>query len=223
MIALQEENTLIDQVLAGKQEPYALLVDHYKSYAFTIALKILNNRSDAEEVAQDAFIKAFHYLKNFNRQARFSTWLYRIVFNTAISHKRKNNQVLSSIENHDHALEEEETASFVTKVMRNLHSTAFPPSLSPRNGLLLVIGVLVTAGLLVALVSAGSFDQWTGFVSLEEVTPLKEYFRVSLPTVYINGKLLIKILVGLNLGLAFIVLDRTVLKPFFQRRAGSQY
>ena len=113
--------------------------------------------------------------------------------------------------------------SFVTKVMRNLHSTAFPPSLSPRNGLLLVIGVLVTAGLLVALVSAGSFDQWTGFVSLEEVTPLKEYFRVSLPTVYINGKLLIKILVGLNLGLAFIVLDRTVLKPFFQRRAGSQY
>ena len=130
MIALQEENTLIDQVLAGKQEPYALLVDHYKSYAFTIALKILNNRSDAEEVAQDAFIKAFHYLKNFNRQARFSTWLYRIVFNTAISHKRKNNQVLSSIENHDHALEEEETAlekddkkQFVAQAKGNLNET----------------------------------------------------------------------------------------------------
>jgi RNA polymerase sigma factor (sigma-70 family) len=86
VISLQEENDLIDQILAGKEEPYGRLVDQYKSYAFTIALKILNNRPDAEEAAQDAFIKAFHYLKSFNRKARFSTWLYRIVFNTAVSY-----------------------------------------------------------------------------------------------------------------------------------------
>ena len=49
MISLQEENKLIDQLLAGKEEPYALLVDEYKRYAFTIAMKILDNRSDAEE------------------------------------------------------------------------------------------------------------------------------------------------------------------------------
>ena len=82
MISLQEENELIDQVLGGKQEAYARLVDHYKSYAFTIALKILNNRPEAEEAAQDGFIKAFQYLKSFNRKARFSTGLYRIIFNT---------------------------------------------------------------------------------------------------------------------------------------------
>ena len=100
MISLQEENKLIDRILAGKQEPYARLVENYQRFAFTIALKILNNRPEAEEATQDAFIKAFHYLKNFNRKARFSTWLYRIVFNTAVSYKRKNRPVLSSIEHH---------------------------------------------------------------------------------------------------------------------------
>lgn len=101
MISLQEENDLIDQLLAGKQEPYAKLVDHYKSYAFTIALKVLNSRPEAEEAAQDAFIRAFRYLKSFNRKARFSTWLYRIVFNTAVSYKRKNKHVFSSIDHHE--------------------------------------------------------------------------------------------------------------------------
>lgn len=109
MISLQEESDLIDQLLAGKQEPYAKLVDHYKSYAFTIALKVLNNRPEAEEAAQDAFIKAFRYLKSFNRKARFSTWLYRIVFNTAVSYKRKNKHVFSSIDHHDRAAETEQS------------------------------------------------------------------------------------------------------------------
>ena len=127
MISLQEENELIDLILAGKQEPYARLVDHYKSFAFTIALKILNNRPEAEEATQDAFIKAFHYLKNFNRKARFSTWLYRIVFNTAVSYKRKNRHIFSSVEHHDRADETEQTIEkddrewFVFKAMEELN------------------------------------------------------------------------------------------------------
>ncbi len=126
-MTLQEENELIDRILSGKQDLYARLVDQYKSYAFTIALKVLNNRSEAEEAAQDAFVKAFHYLKGFNRQARFSTWLYRIVFNTAVSYKRKNKQVLSSIEFHDHAHEEESSLEkddkqvFVSQAMEHLN------------------------------------------------------------------------------------------------------
>ena len=98
MITQADENKLLDRILAGEQGAYAPLVDGYKSYAFTIALKILNNRPEAEEAAQDAFIKAFHYLKSFNRQAKFSTWLYRIVFNTAISYKRKHKMDLQSID-----------------------------------------------------------------------------------------------------------------------------
>lgn len=99
MITLQEENKLLDRILGGEQSVYATLVDAYKSYAYTIALKILNNRPEAEEAAQDAFIKAYQYLKSFNRQAKFSTWLYRIVFNTAISYKRKHRVQFQTIDN----------------------------------------------------------------------------------------------------------------------------
>lgn len=98
MITQEEEYVLIDRILAGERQLYATLVDAYKSYAYTIAVKILENRADAEEAAQDGFIKAFHYLKSFNKQARFSTWLYRIVFNTAISYKRKHRLAFQSIE-----------------------------------------------------------------------------------------------------------------------------
>jgi RNA polymerase sigma-70 factor (ECF subfamily) len=93
------EHVRIDRILAGDQSVYAELVDKYKSYAYTIAQKILQNRPEAEEATQDAFIKAYHHLQGFNRQSKFSTWLYRIVFNTAISYKRRNRQQFQSIEN----------------------------------------------------------------------------------------------------------------------------
>lgn len=84
-----QDMLLIDHILAGDQSTCALLIDRHKSYAFTIAQRILASREEAEEATQDAFVKALRALDNFNRQAKFSTWLYRIVFNTAISYKRK--------------------------------------------------------------------------------------------------------------------------------------
>lgn len=96
---MTDENSLIDRILAGEQQLYAELVNRHKSYAFTIALKILQNRPEAEEAAQDAFIKAFHSLAKFNREAKFSTWLYRIAFNTAISYKRKAKAIFQGIDN----------------------------------------------------------------------------------------------------------------------------
>ena len=115
--------------MAGERQCYAELVDKYKSYAFTIAFKIVNNRPEAEEAAQDAFMKAFTYLKNFNRQAKFSTWLYRIVFNTAISSKRKNRHQFQSIENSileyphraDSELERNDKQVFVAQAMTTLN------------------------------------------------------------------------------------------------------
>lgn len=92
------DHVIIDQLLAGDQAVFAVLVNKYKSYAYTIAQKILQNKPEAEEAAQDAFIKAYHHLAGFNRESKFSTWLYRIVFNTAISYRRKNRQQFQSIE-----------------------------------------------------------------------------------------------------------------------------
>lgn len=129
VITRQEEFEIIDQILAGETNRYAQLVDHYKSFAFTIALKVLENRAEAEEVAQDSFVKAYHYLKNFNREAKFSTWLYRIVFNTAISQKRKNKHSFVSIENKiieyceraDIDLEKEDKQVFIAQAMGKLN------------------------------------------------------------------------------------------------------
>jgi RNA polymerase sigma-70 factor (ECF subfamily) len=93
------ELILVDRILAGETHLFAQMVDRYKGYTFTIVYKILLNRPEAEEAAQDAFIKAFHHLAGFNRQSKFSTWLYRIAFNTAISYKRKHRRPFENIEN----------------------------------------------------------------------------------------------------------------------------
>jgi RNA polymerase sigma factor (sigma-70 family) len=92
------EYVLIDRILSGESSLYAELVNRYKSYVFTIAAKILPVRAEAEEAAQDAFIKAFNGLKGFHRDSKFSTWLYRIAFNTAVSYKRKQKFSVISIE-----------------------------------------------------------------------------------------------------------------------------
>jgi RNA polymerase sigma-70 factor (ECF subfamily) len=128
VITTQEEYSLIDRIVAGEEALYATLVNKYKSYAFTIALKVVGDRAEAEEVAQDGFIKAFNYLKKFNREAKFSTWLYRIVFNTAISYKRKNRQQFESIENSiveysdraDHDLLKDDKRVFLSQAMEKL-------------------------------------------------------------------------------------------------------
>lgn len=80
---------LVDRIIAGEESFYATLVDRYKRYVFTIACRILLNKDDAEEAAQDTFIRAYQNLRAFGRQAKFSTWLYRIAVNTAITHRRK--------------------------------------------------------------------------------------------------------------------------------------
>jgi len=129
VITTQEENELIDRILAGERELYAVLVNKYKRYAFTIALRIVENKPEAEEAAQDAFIKAFNYLKSFNRQAKFSTWLYRIVFNTAVSYRRKNRQQFQDIETsvieyHEQAdsqIEKDDKHIFLNKAMEKLN------------------------------------------------------------------------------------------------------
>ena len=85
----QEDLFYIDQITNGQTAVYAELVNQYKDKAYTLALRVVRNQEDAEEVAQDAFLKAFKGLKNFKREASFSTWLYRIVYNTALSKIKK--------------------------------------------------------------------------------------------------------------------------------------
>jgi RNA polymerase sigma factor (sigma-70 family) len=93
------DNELISRVLSGDQHAYAGLVSRYQNYAFTLALRMVKSREDAEEVAQDSFIKAYKYLADFKGASKFSTWLYTIVNNTAISFLRKKKVEIHSLDN----------------------------------------------------------------------------------------------------------------------------
>jgi RNA polymerase sigma factor (sigma-70 family) len=92
------DTQLIGRILDGDKSGYAVLVDKYKDLAYTIAYRILGKREDAEEVVQDAFVKAFQNLSSFRQKAKFSTWLYRIIYNTAISRHRQKKPHWQSIE-----------------------------------------------------------------------------------------------------------------------------
>jgi RNA polymerase sigma-70 factor (ECF subfamily) len=94
----QNDNVLINRVLDGDIRNYALLIDRHKDLAFTLAYRLLNNREDAEEVVQDAFLKAYRSLSRFRGEAKFSTWLFRIVYNAAVSKKRLKKTGMQSLD-----------------------------------------------------------------------------------------------------------------------------
>lgn len=83
------EEHIIQKAKNGDQAAFAVLVEKYKNQAFNMALPIAGNREDAEEIAMDSFVKAWNALPNFKGEAKFSTWIFRIVYNTAISFRRK--------------------------------------------------------------------------------------------------------------------------------------
>ncbi|MES2061597.1 MAG: RNA polymerase sigma factor [Bacteroidota bacterium] len=89
---------LIEQTLGGNQSAYADLVKRHQRFVFTLALRFAKSREDAEEIAQDCFIKAYRSLSSFQQQSKFSTWLYSIVYTTAMTFLRKRRLDTSSID-----------------------------------------------------------------------------------------------------------------------------
>lgn len=79
---------LIKNIKKGDVAAFAQIIDKYQHMAFTLAKGIIKNKEEAEEVTQDAFVKAYKSLDKYKGEASFSTWLYRIVYNTAISKLR---------------------------------------------------------------------------------------------------------------------------------------
>lgn len=103
----------IAEVLKGKSEAFTPVVEKYSQMAFSLALKITRNREEAEEAAQDAFIKAFRSLENFRGNSSFRTWLFRIVYTTSISRVRTKHNNLVSLEDYrlsDQDMDEAEEA-----------------------------------------------------------------------------------------------------------------
>ena len=95
------DTELIEQTLAGDQSAYADLVKRHQRFVFTLAIRFAKNREDAEEIAQDCFVKAYRSLESFQRQSKFTTWLYSIVYTTAMTTLRKKRIATDSIDDED--------------------------------------------------------------------------------------------------------------------------
>ncbi|MCC9017897.1 MULTISPECIES: RNA polymerase sigma factor [Flavobacterium] len=80
----------IDKILQGETNAFAVLVDRYKNMIFTLALQMVKNREEAEEVSQDTFIKIYNSLSKFKGDSKFSTWVYKVAYNTCLDRLKKN-------------------------------------------------------------------------------------------------------------------------------------
>jgi len=117
---------------------------------------------------------------------------------------------------------EQPSKNFTQLVMTKLNSNPVHTGLSARNGLLLLAGVLVAIGIGSLLLANGFFDS-PGSIDLNNMVLQNQYIKEPLPSIPFNGKLVVNIIIMLNIILAFLVLDRTVLKPWFDKRANMHY
>ncbi|MEJ5962361.1 RNA polymerase sigma factor [Pedobacter immunditicola] len=101
----QTDQALITAVLNGNSAAYAELVNRHKRFVFTMAMKFAKNREDAEEIAQDCFVKAYRSLGTFKNTSKFSTWLYTITYTTAMSFLRRKRIATYSIDEEENQLQ----------------------------------------------------------------------------------------------------------------------
>jgi len=109
------DQELINKTLQGDTRAFGFLVVKYQSYVFTIVLRMVKVREEAEEVSQDTFVKAFESLSSFRGESKFSSWLYSIAYRKALDSLRKNKKHKAS------QLLEEITESDVSSVENALY------------------------------------------------------------------------------------------------------
>lgn len=137
---MKEDKHDIERVLNGDVNAFTSLVRRHQNWVFTIALRITGNREDAEEIAQDVFLKAYRSLKTYKGSSKFSTWLYSIAYNTAISKTRKKKITSSALEDAvvENYTENEiiEDLSVLSKDEQMLYAEKVMDRLSPESYLM---------------------------------------------------------------------------------------
>jgi RNA polymerase sigma-70 factor (ECF subfamily) len=132
MSATLSDETLVQQAQAGRQSAFAMLVKRYEQYAFTLALRFVKNRENAHEVAQDSFLRAFRYLPDFRGDAKFTTWLYKIVYTTSLNFLKKQNPDILSLddENRPVRLKDEGVADVSVSMERQDRNVSLQKAIS---------------------------------------------------------------------------------------------
>jgi len=92
-MATADDQHYINLVMKGDTNAFAVLVDRYKDMVFSLSLKMLKGREEAEEVSQDTFLKIYKSLNKFNGESKLSTWIYKVAFNTCLDRLKKNKRL----------------------------------------------------------------------------------------------------------------------------------
>ncbi len=95
----QPDEEIISRILKGEQSAFRILVEKYQNYVFTLVLRFTENPEDAEEIAQDVFVKAYRSLADFRGDSKFSTWLFTITRTTCLSFLRRKKLDTHSLDN----------------------------------------------------------------------------------------------------------------------------
>lgn len=82
---MKDDNECVREVLAGNKEAYGLLIHKYENKIYTLLLRMIHDSQDAQDLTQECFIKAYHYLHSFDPERKFSSWLYRIASNLCLN------------------------------------------------------------------------------------------------------------------------------------------
>ena len=104
---LMDEQRLIVRILDGHAEDYGYFLERYGGEVFAIVSRLVPNREDAEELTQDAFVRAYSRLDSFIGRSSFSTWVCRIAYTVAVSWLRKKRIRYLNIDDHPHASDAE--------------------------------------------------------------------------------------------------------------------
>ena len=99
------DSQTISKAISGDPEALALLVNEYKDIAFNLALGIVKNKENAKDITQDSFLKVLENIKGFRNESKFSTWLYKIVYNQSMQFIQKTNSInfsdINSVKDND--------------------------------------------------------------------------------------------------------------------------
>ncbi len=95
-MSLDLDQSYIDKAVTGDTHAFAVLVNRYKYMVFTLAMKVLKNREEAEEVSQDVFVKMYQALQTFKGDSKFSTWLYKIAYHRSLDYLKKQGRNLTT-------------------------------------------------------------------------------------------------------------------------------
>jgi RNA polymerase sigma-70 factor (ECF subfamily) len=130
---VEKEGKIIRRILCGEHEAYALLITEYKAPVYNLVLKLTDNRQDAEDLAQEIFIKAFEALDRFDIRKKFFPWLYTIALNIIRNHHKKIKPLLmrnietllgsrraAAVRNPEHMVQSKQASQILGRCIRKL-------------------------------------------------------------------------------------------------------